>query len=66
MSMPVFVEPTLTLEHTKSVSASAWGIERISSSSDFVMLLLTRAEYPPRKLTPAAFAASSRAWHSRT
>ena len=44
MSMPVFVEPTLTLEQMRSVTASASGIERISSSSAGVMPLETTAE----------------------
>ena len=44
MSMPVFVEPTFTLEHTMSVSARACGRERMSSSSAGVMALFTSAE----------------------
>lgn len=35
--MPVFVEPTLTELQINSVLASASGIERINSSSLFVM-----------------------------
>ena len=42
--MPVFVEPTLTELHTRSVDASASGMERIRSSSAGVIPLLTRAE----------------------
>ena len=60
MLSPVLVEPTLTEEHTRSVSARAWGMERIRFSSAVVMPLLTRAEYPPRKFTPTSFAALSR------
>ena len=41
---PVFVEPTLTELHTRSVDASASGMERIRSSSAGVIPLLTRAE----------------------
>ena len=59
MLIPVFVEPTLTEEHTKSVSANAFGIERINNSSAFVIPLLTNAEYPPIKLTPTLSAARS-------
>ena len=44
MLMPVFVEPTLMELHTSSVRAIAIGIERIRSSSAFVMPLDTRAE----------------------
>ena len=42
--IPVFVEPILTELHTRSVTASAFGIERINSSSAFVIPLLTSAE----------------------
>ena len=59
MSRPVFVEPTLTLEQTRSVTASASGMERMSSSSDGVMPFETTAEYPPRKLTPSSDAVLS-------
>ena len=44
MSMPVLVDPTLTDEQTMSVSLSAFGRERMSSSSAGVMDLDTRAE----------------------
>ena len=50
----------MTELHTLSVSARAWGIERIRFSSAVVMPLLTRAEYPPRKFTPTSLAARSR------
>ena len=66
MLIPVFVEPTLTEEHTKSVSANAFGIERINNSSAFVIPLLTNAEYPPKKLTPTFFAAASNTFASST
>ena len=42
--MPVFVEPTLTELQINSVLASASGIERINSSSLFVMPFDTIAE----------------------
>ena len=42
--MPVLVDPTLTDEQTMSVSLSAFGRERMSSSSAGVMDLDTRAE----------------------
>ena len=41
---PVFVEPTLTELHINSVLASAFGIERIRSSSLFVIPFDTIAE----------------------
>ena len=44
MSMPVFVEPTFTDEQTMSVSLSAAGSERMSSSSAGVIDLETSAE----------------------
>ena len=59
---PVLVEPTLTELHTRSVTARAFGMDRIRFWSALVMPLLTRAEYPPRKLTPTSFAARSRVW----
>ena len=43
MLMPVFVDPTFTELHTSSVFAIAMGMERISSSSAFVMPLETKA-----------------------
>ena len=57
--IPVFVEPVLTEEQTFPVTANAFGIERIKSSSAFVILFETRAEYPPIKLTPTLSAARS-------
>ena len=60
MLMPVRVEPTLTELHILSVHASASGMERIRSSSLFVIALDTRAEYPPIKFTPTFRAALSR------
>ena len=59
ISMPVFVEPTLTDEHTSSVSDSAKGIDSISMRSARVIPLETRALYPPRKFTPTSCAARS-------
>ena len=44
MLIPVLVEPRLMELQTKSVTASACGIERIRSSSAVVIPLLTRAE----------------------
>ena len=66
MSMPVLVEPTLTDEQMRSVTAIASGIERISSSSAGVIPLETTAEYPPMKLTPSFFAARSSVLAMRT
>ena len=43
ISMPVLVDPTLTEEHTSSVSASAWGMDSIRSLSASVMPLDTSA-----------------------
>ena len=58
--IPVLVEPTFTELQTRSVLASARGMERIRSSSAGVIPLLTRAVYPPMKFTPTFFAALSR------
>ena len=58
--MPALVDPTLTELHTRSVSESAWGMERIKLSSPAVIPLDTRAEYPPIKLTPTSLAARSK------
>ncbi len=44
MSSPVFVEPTLTLAQTRSVTARASGIERMRRSSAGVMPFETTAE----------------------
>ena len=60
MSRPVLVEPTFTLAQTRSVAASASGMERIRSSSEGVIPFETTAEYPPRKLTPSSAAVRSR------
>ena len=59
--MPALVEPTLTEEHTTSVTARASGMERISFLSASVIPFWTRAEKPPMKLTPTALAALSMA-----
>ena len=59
MLIPVFVDPTFTELHTRSVRASAFGIERIRFSSAVVIAFETRAEYPPIKFTPTCLAASS-------
>ena len=59
MLIPVFVEPTLTELHTRSVQAKAFGIDLIRFSSAFDIPLLTNAVYPPRKLTPTSFATLS-------
>ena len=44
MSIPVFVEPTFTDEHTRSVAAMASGMDRMRSSSAGVMPFETTAE----------------------
>ena len=59
MLIPQRVEPTLTELQTFSVLDSAIGIERIKSSSAWVMPLFTNAEYPPIKFTPTSWAALS-------
>ena len=61
MLMPARVEPTLTLAQTSSVSARASGMEAMSLSSPDVMPFCTRAEKPPMKFTPTAWAARSMA-----
>ena len=61
MLMPALVEPTLTEEHTTSVTASASGMAAMSFLSASVIPLWTRAEKPPMKLTPTALAARSMA-----
>ena len=58
--IPVLVEARFTELHTRSVLVRAMGMERIKSSSAFVIPFDTRAEYPPIKFTPTAFAASSK------
>ncbi len=59
MSMPCFVDPTLTELQTRSVTARASGIDSMSMRSAGVMPSETRAEYPPMKLTSTVFAHSS-------
>ena len=51
----------MTEEQTKSVMASASGIEAMSFLSAWVAPFCTRAEKPPMKLTPVALAALSMA-----
>ena len=48
MLMPARSVATLTLEHTRLVSASARGMQATSLRSASPMPLWTRAEYPPR------------------
>ena len=57
--IPVLVDARFTELQTLSVLCSASGIERIRSSSAFVIPFETSAEYPPIRLTPTAFAARS-------
>ena len=57
--IPDFVEPTLTLEQTQSVTERASGIESIKMRSASVMPFCTSAEKPPMKFTPSSFAALS-------
>ena len=59
MLMPALVEPTLTEEQTKSVTARASGMEAMSFLSPWVPPFCTRAEKPPMKFTPVVLAASS-------
>ena len=66
MLMPALVEPTLTEEHTTSVTARASGIAAMSFLSPSVIPFCTRAEKPPMKLTPTALAALSMAWAKGT
>ena len=61
MLMPARVEPTFTLEHTKSVAARASGMESMRLLSARDAPLCTRAEKPPTKSTPTTFAALSMA-----
>ena len=61
MLMPARVEPTLTLEHTRSVAASALGMESISLLSAADAPLCTSAEKPPTKSTPTSAPALSMA-----
>ena len=60
MLMPALVVPTLTDAQTRSVTASASGIDAISAMSPRVMPFCTSAEKPPKKFTPTCFAARSR------
>ena len=66
ISMPAFVEPTLTEAQTISVVARASGMEQIRMRSASVMPFWTRAEKPPMKLTPQVLAARSSAWAKGT
>ena len=66
MFIPVFVDPTLTEEQTRSVCDSASGIDLIRSSSAGVIPFETSAENPPMKLTPTVFAALSSVFAMRT
>ena len=59
MLIPVLVEPTLTELQIRSVHASAFGMERMSSSSLRVIPFDTIAEYPPIKFTPSSSATLS-------
>ena len=61
MLMPDLVEPTLMLEQTRSVSASARGMLSISRLSPAEKPLCTSAPKPPMKLTPTVLAAASSA-----
>ena len=60
MLIPFLVEPTFTLAHTLSVTASASGRDSIRSLSLWVMPFETMAEKPPKKLTPNSLAVLSR------
>ena len=55
--MPAFVEPMPTELHTISVVANASGMEAMSLRSPSVYPFDTKAEKPPIKFTPTAFAA---------
>ena len=57
--MPERVEATFTLEQTRSVWVRAVGMERIRRRSLSVKPFWARAEKPPIKFTPTAFAALS-------
>ncbi len=61
MLMPARVVATLTEAHTRSVVASAAGIEAIRRRSPSPMPLWTSAEKPPMKSTPTSRAARSSA-----
>ena len=66
MLMPALVEPTFTLEQTRSVAFSASGMESIKIQSPLVQPFCTKAEKPPMKLTPHSLAALSMAMASGT
>ena len=59
--IPAFVEPIPTELHTISVVANASGMEAMSLRSPSVYPFDTKAEKPPMKFTPTAFAALSKA-----
>ena len=59
MLMPARVEPTFTLAQTRSVRASASGMEAMRLRSPVVKPFCTRAEKPPMKFTPTSRAARS-------
>ena len=59
MSMPVLVDPILTEEQMREVTAIASGMDFMSNSSARVIPLETIAEYPPIKFTPSLRAARS-------
>ncbi|MNE77104.1 hypothetical protein D3C80_1733920 [compost metagenome] len=60
MLIPLREEPTLTEEHTRSVTARASGMLSIRIRSPLVQPFCTSAENPPIKLTPTSLAALSR------
>ena len=66
MLIPARELAMLIEEQTRSVVARASGMASISALSPWAKPFSTRAENPPRKSTPASWAASSRAWHMRT
>ena len=59
MLMPERLEPRLTEEQTRSVTASASGTELMSFWSEAAVPFWTSAENPPMKLTPTSAAARS-------
>ena len=59
--MPARVEPTFTEEQTRSVVASASGMDAMSLRSASPMFLCTSAVKPPTKFTPTSRAALSMA-----
>lgn len=60
MLMPACVEATFTEAQTRSVTASASGMEEMRTLSPPVSPFWTRAVKPPRKFTPTVLAALSR------